>query len=387
MIINIVFWITFLSILHTYLFYPSLLAILNHFKTRKEIVRPSGEYKFISVLMAIHNEEAVIEKKIRLIYNSDYPLNKFEVIVGSDNSDDNTNNILSDLSIEFKTLSVVEFKKREGKPSIINKLATYAKGEILIITDANVFPENNTIRLLTECFKDPMVGLADSKLVATGSQVDGISIQEKTYTQIEVKLKNLEGNLWGTMMGPSGGFYAVSKDLFEPVPVNFLVDDFYICMKTILKGKKAVSSMEAIVYEDAINDLEEEFQRKVRISVGDFQNLSFFKVILLNPFRLVSFSFLSHKVLRWISPFLFLLMLTSNSILLADSLFFFLLFILQFIFLFLPILDILLRKFKINLVALRFTTHFFIMNLALLTGFFKNLKGVRSGIWDPTKRH
>ena len=387
MIIKIIFWIAFLSILHTYLLYPLLLALLNHFKTSKKNISTQGDYKFVSVLMAIHNEEAVIEKKIRLLFHSDYPNDKFEVIVGSDNSDDNSNKILLDLSLEFKSLLVVEFNKREGKPSIINKLATRAKGEILLITDANVYPEENTMRLLTECFKDPMVGLADSKLVATGSQVDGISIQEKTYSQIEVKLKNLEGNLWGTMMGPSGGFYAIRKDQFEPVPANFLVDDFFICMKILLKGKMAVLAKEAIVYEDAINDLNEEFQRKIRISAGDFQNLNFFKTVLLNPFRAVSFSFLSHKVLRWISPFIFLLMLISSSILMTGSLFFFLLFILQFIFLLLPTMDILLRKFNINLVALRFTTHFFIMNLALLTGFFKNIKGVRSGIWDPTKRH
>ena len=208
------------------------------------------------------------------------------------------------------------------------------------------------------------------KLVSTGTQVGGISFQEKVYSQIEVKLKNREGNLWGTMMGPTGGFYAVRKELFEPVPENFLVDDFFICMKILLKEKKAVSSMDAIVYEDVINNLEDEFRRKVRISAGDFQNLNFFKGILINPFKPVAFSFISHKVLRWIAPFFFILMLIFSSILMTDSIFYFLFFNLQLIFLLLPALDLILRKFNINIVTLRFTTHLLIMNLALLTGFF-----------------
>lgn len=187
-------------------------------------------------------------------------------------------------------------------------------------------------------------------------------------------------------MGPSGGFYAIRKNLFKPVPENFIVDDFYICMNVLLKGKKAVSSLNSIVYEDMQNSLYEELRRKARISTGDFQNLINFKKVLLNPFKVVAFSFVSHKVLRWISSFIFLIILFTSSILMADSLFFFQLFIVQLIFLLLPIVDITLHSLKINIVFLRFTTHLMVLNVALLTGFFKNMRGIKNGIWNPTKR-
>jgi cellulose synthase/poly-beta-1,6-N-acetylglucosamine synthase-like glycosyltransferase len=386
MIIKIIFWISIILMFHSYLFYPLLLVFLDFFKTNRKTLNTTYDYPFVSVLMAIHNEDAVLEKKIRLLFTSDYPEDKLEVIVGSDDSNDSSNKILLDLSMEFKSLLVFNSNIREGKPATINKLAIHAKGEIILITDANVFPEKNTIKLLAGCFADPDVGLADSNLVTTGLKSDGISIQEKAYRTIEVKIKNLESNVWGTMMGPSGGFYAIKKELFEPVPRNFLVDDFYICMNILLKGKKAISNLSAMVYEDVSNNLNDEFQRKVRIAAGDYQNLNIYKRILLNPFSPVSFSFLSHKVLRWITPFLYILMLAANIILMTDSIFFFLLFILQLIFLLLPAIDIILQRFKINLIPLRYISHFIITNLALLTGFFKNLKSVGNGIWDPTKR-
>ena len=102
--------------------------------------------------------------------------------------------------------------------------------------------------------------------------------------------------------------------------------------------------------------------------------------------RKLSFIFLSHKVLRWLVPFLWIIMLSANILLLKDSLFFLLLFILQLIFIILPPLDLMLRKLKINILMLRFFTHLFLMNLALIAGFIRYLSGVKSGVWAPTKR-
>ncbi|MBA4321649.1 MAG: hypothetical protein C0408_02410 [Odoribacter sp.] len=387
MIIIIIFWISALLIVHTYLVYPLLLLLLN------KILKPGAKIKDehftpeVSVLMAVHNEEAVIRKKIESLFLSEYPAGKLEVLVGSDSSDDSTDTILSGLEKLFPQLKVVRFSQRVGKPAVINNLSSFAKGEILIITDANVFPEKNTIRKLVRNFSDKTVGLADSRLINTGLKRDGISIPEVAYLSMEMKLKNIEGRLWGTMMGPFGGFYAIRKTSYEPITGNILSDDFRICMNVISKSEKAISDTEAIVYEDVSNNLREEFSRKVRISAGNFQNLKHFAFLLFKPFSIWGFCFISHKILRWVTPFLWLIVVITNILLIENSFFFYDLIILQVIFLLLPAFDFFLKKLNLHIVPVRFLTHLFFMNVALFVGYIKYLKGIRSGVWNPTKRY
>jgi cellulose synthase/poly-beta-1,6-N-acetylglucosamine synthase-like glycosyltransferase len=387
MILKIIFWISALLIMHTYIIYPLLLLILDNI-IKKPVTRQKESYTpDISVLMAVHNEELVIRKKIESLFSSDYPSEIMEVLVGSDSSDDSTDIILTELQTVYPQLKVFQFSKRMGKPAVINRLFSTAKGDILILTDANVFPEKDTIRKLVQNFSDKSVGMADTRLINTGIKRDGISLPEMAYISMEMKLKNIEGRLWGTMMGPFGGFYAVRKASYEPLSKNILADDFRICMNVISKGERAISDTEAIVYEDVSNSLIEEYSRKVRISAGNFQNLNHFSYLLLKPFSIWSFCFVSHKILRWLTPFLWLIAVTANILLIKGSFFFSLLIILQVIFLLLPAFDFLLKKLNIHLVPVRFFTHLFFMNVALFVGFIKYLKGIRSGAWTPTKRY
>jgi cellulose synthase/poly-beta-1,6-N-acetylglucosamine synthase-like glycosyltransferase len=386
MIINILFWISALLIMHTYAFYPLLLILLDKVINRQNSSGSDDYTPFVSVLMVVHNEEKVIRKKIESLFASDYPANLFEVLVGSDDSDDNTTMILYELEKKFPSLRVISFKNRIGKQAAINTLSSDSKGDILLITDANVFPETNCITALVKNFSDNSVGLTDSRLINTGIKKDGIALPEVTYISIESKLKNIEGRLWGKMMGPFGGFYAVRRECYEPNPGNILADDFRICMNVIRKGRRAISDTKAIVYEDVPNNLRDEFNRKMRISAGNFQNLSHFVFLLFRPFSTWSFCFVSHKLLRWITPFLWIILIITNILLINDSFFFFLFFLIQLIFILLPPFDILLKKLSINLLPLRFFTHLYFMNIALFAGFIKYLGGIRSGAWSPTKR-
>ncbi len=387
MIIKIIFWISALLIMHTYIVYPLLLILLDRIVKKPAKIFYESYTPQVSVLMAVYNEEAVIRKKIESLFDSEYPGGKIEVLVGSDSSDDSTNRILSDLVNPYPELKVIHFTERIGKPAVINRLCSIAKGDILILTDANVFPEKNTLMKLVQNFSDKSIGLADSRMINTGIKRDGISLPEMAYLSIEMKLKNVEGRLWGTMMGPFGGFYAVRKESYEPNSKNILADDFRICMNVIGRHEKAISDTEAIVYEDVSNNLLEEFSRKVRISAGNFQNLKHFAFLLLNPFSIWSFCFVSHKILRWVTPFLWMIVITTNILLIKSSFFFSVLIILQVIFLLLPAFDFLLKKLNMNFVPVRFFTHFIFMNIALFVGFIKYLKGISNGAWTPTKRY
>jgi cellulose synthase/poly-beta-1,6-N-acetylglucosamine synthase-like glycosyltransferase len=384
-ILQILFWISAFLVFHTYVLYPLIIRILA--KNKRANYAEVKHFPTVTIIMSLYNEESVIFEKLDSIFASNYPMDKVSIIIGSDNSDDKTNEIVSNYASKHKNIDFTAFTQRQGKSNVINSMINKSHSEILILSDANVFFDNNTIAELVKPFADEKIGLVDTNMKNTGLKKEGISFQEKSYISREVYIKNREGLLWGTMMGPFGGCFAIRRDLYSPVPKTFLVDDFYICLKVIEKGYKAVNNLNAIVYEDVSNNLSDEFRRKVRIATGDFQNLNEFKKMLWPPWTGLSFSFMSHKVLRWITPLFIISAWILNFILALDSLFYLILFAGYNFVLILPLADFLLKKIKIHNVILRFITHFFSMNLALLKGMFKAIKGVESNVWKPTKRN
>ncbi len=386
-VLQLIFWICLGLSVYSYLLFPSILRLLAGKKNINANTFSAEEVPVVSVLIAAYNEEKVIGEKIGSVLKSDYPLEKLEILVGSDASTDNTNAILQQLTEANRSLHLFLFEERKGKPEIINQLVKEARGEIMVITDANVILESNTLFELVRYFKEERIGLVDSGLISTGIKRGGISRQEKFYTSREVSIKHHESVLWGSMMGPFGGCYAVRKSLYRPVPDHFLVDDFFINMAVLEQGAYCISNIHAKVYEDVSNNPREEFKRKKRISAGNFQNLSRFRSMLFKGRKGVGFCFFSHKVIRWIVPFLVMITLASSTILGIKSPYYLLLALLQLLVLITPFIDHILRKIRIQSIPLRFISHFVLMNLALLAGFFKYLGGIRNNVWQPTSRN
>lgn len=383
--LQIILWLTILLIFHTYVGFPSLLFFLKRGKSRKEIV--STDFQEVTIIMSLYNEEAVIAQKLDSILHSDYPSDKIFLLIGSDHSDDHTNEIVEQYAAQYPNITFHSYDERRGKGNVINQLMKEVTTELVIFTDANVIFAPQTIQELLKGFSDPEVGLVDSNMQNTGIKKDGISIPEKAYISREVRIKNSEGVLWGTMMGPFGGCFAIRTELYRPIPQNFMVDDFFICMKVLALGKDAINNVNAVVYEDVSNNLSDEFRRKTRIATGDFQNLFYFFPMLFSPRKGLSFCFLSHKVLRWFTPLLLIFYYISNLFLLFGSPFYLTLFILFNTLLLLIPLDFLLKKKEIHCKLLRFNTHFFSMNLALLIGMIRAMQGVESAAWKPTARN
>jgi cellulose synthase/poly-beta-1,6-N-acetylglucosamine synthase-like glycosyltransferase len=400
--LEILFWLCLFAIAHSYLIFPAILGFMaRNKKGNQQTYESSADLPYVSILMAYHNEESVLEAKIESLLRQKYLTHRIEILLGSDASTDKSDNIAKSFTANYPFVQLFIFSQRQGKAAIINQLASKADGDILVLTDANVVLEKSTIYELVKHFKNHEIGLVDSHMINRGLSKKGISIQESTYISREVKIKYREGILWGTMMGPSGGCYAIRKNLYTAVPSNFLMDDFFQNMSVLKQGMKTISNFDAVVYEDVSDILKEEFRRKVRISTGNFQNLIYFKAVLfywLLPFLKYNksgskvksfplfFSFLSHKVIRWFVPLLLIVDLVLSFLLLSNSFYFYFLFFLILTFI-LPIIDLCLRFFQIQSIILRFVTHFYSMNLALIIGFFKFLKGVKSNVWEPTKRN
>ena len=183
--IQIIFWFSLSLILYSYLLFPEILRLLaRNMEVHTEKFLPS-ELPSISVLIAAFNEEEVIADKIQSILEGNYPQELLEILVGSDASTDQTNKILQHLHEKHPSLHLTVFKDRQGKPGIINQLAEKARGEILVITDANVMLDHDTLPQLISCFKDERTGLVDSRMVNTAVNSEGVSRQETFYISRE----------------------------------------------------------------------------------------------------------------------------------------------------------------------------------------------------------
>lgn len=393
--LQILFWLAVYALFHSYVLYPVLLRWFTRGKENNQEVYEEDEKETLPklyVLMAAYNEEKVIKQKLQSIFESDYPADKVEVWIGSDNSTDATNDILTQFAEKYANLHWYNFEGRSGKIRIVNQLYGFIEAklqpdDVLILTDANVFFTPTTFYELAKHYKNSKMGVVAANVLNLGVKDVGISFQEKWYIQRENSVKYLEGIWGGCMMGAFGAAYALRADLFERVPENFIVDDFYLTLKAIEKETLSIKEPAAICYEDVSDDIFEEFRRKKRISAGNFQNLATFAAMTHPREGKVAFCFWSHKVLRWLGPFLMLIAFVSSLLLSFQNHFYAVMLCLQVAMCGIPLLDYLLKKIHIHSKILRFITYFQLMNIALLLGFFNYLKGINSNVWKPTKRN
>ncbi len=398
-ILIVIFISSTFCLVYSYFIFPLILKFISRNKKNNSICfKHLEELPHVTLLMSLHNEEKIIEEKLNSLIKQKYPLEKLNIFIGSDNSNDDTNKIVANFIQKYKlekNYFFFPFKNRQGKPGVINSLVKKAfsiypknKNHILIITDASVILSEDTTFHLVKHFKNPNIGLVDSHMKHTGLQQEGISQSEDQYISNEVTIKYHENISTGKMMGPFGGCYALRSTCFVPVPSNFLVDDFFLAMKVLEQGKDNINDLDAICQESVSHNIQQEYRRKVRISSGNFQNLSTFKHLLLPHKKSIAFNFLSHKVLRWLGPFFIILSFVSNLFLcLSENIIFIILFSFQVGLIFLiPILDLILQKLSINIHLFRSIRYFFVMNFALLQGLIRYLKGIKSNVWQPTER-
>jgi len=371
--------------------YPGLLGWLARGRCQNADVHApaAADLPAVDILLAAHNEEAVIEEKVRSTFATTYPLDRLRLLVGSDNSSDQTNALLTRLAAEFPQLQVEAYAGRTGKPGVMERLARQAPAPVLVLTDANVFFAPDTIYELVKHFRNPKIGLVGGHILNPEYRAEGISGQEKAYLARENVLKFQEGVLWGAMMGAFGGCFAVRRACYHPAPASFLVDDFYITLAVLRDGYRAINELDAVCYEDVSDHLPEEFRRKARISAGNFQNLAAFRALLSPAWGGVAFAWWSHKVLRWLTPHLLLGLLaaTLGLVALGAGGFYQLALAGQLALPALLLLDAALRRAGRHGRVLRFVTHFYSMNAALLLGWWRYLRGIKTTVWQPTQRN
>jgi cellulose synthase/poly-beta-1,6-N-acetylglucosamine synthase-like glycosyltransferase len=379
----IVFWACSALVFYAYLGYPLLVWALSRAFNRQS-VPPGGDdadLPAVSLLIAAYNEEAVIEDRLRNALAMDYPPERLEIVVSSDGSTDRTTEIVRRYA--DGRVRLLDYTHRRGKAAVLNASVPELKGEIILFSDANTQIDAEAARMLVRWFQDPRVGAACGEMVLadprTGKNADSL------YWKYETFLKQCEGRL-GALLGASGGIYALRKAVFVPIPEGTILDDFIIPLLAKLRtGCTIVHDSEAVAREETTPELGSEFHRRARIGAGGFQSLGLLWGLLHPRWGWTAWAFASHKILRWLCPFFLIGMLAGALALCADPFFRAALAAQLSFYLVSWIMAGIPARFRI-LKPLRLTTMFTGMNLALLVGFWKWLRGRQQGAWQRTAR-
>lgn len=385
-ILEVIFWACTALILWTYIGYPLVLRFADSGES-PDIDVPTEEMPHVDVIFAAYNEESVIREKIHSIFRSNYPGDRIHVYIGSDASTDQTDDIIRELQQEYPQLHLIRMPGRTGKSGIINHLVTETRSELILGTDANIFFTPEMIGEMVKHIKGD-VHLVGGNIIYRDARKEGIAPEEKLYLSFENKIKQRESNLWNAVMGVEGGCYLIRRDAFTVIPPLTFMEDFFLTLSVLRKGGKVRFESKAVCTEDISVDRLEEFKRKVRISLGNYQNLRRFKGMIMRPLYPVGFAFLSHKVLRWITPILLLVTLITSAVLanLHPMPLYFAAFAVQLALLMLFGIDLILPERNSRSSLIRFVGHFYLMNFALLKGLIIYLQGVETNVWQPTKR-
>lgn len=370
---------------YTYLGYGFVMAFLARIKRKsKSSIRSIKDLPSIAILIPAYNEEDFIEEKILNSMSLDYPELKKDIYVISDGSTDGTAEIVK----KYRNVMHLQSDRRSGKVGAVNRAMDLIHADITVSTDANTLLNKEALIQLVKPFSDPrVVAVSGEKKIISDSAENASGAGEGLYWKYESILKKLDSNV-NSMVGAAGELIAYRTNRFEKIPENMIIEDFFMTMRFAEQGYKVAYQPEAYAMEKPSASVKEELKRKVRISAGAFQAMVVFRN-LLNParFTMLSFQYLSHRVMRWtIGPLALMTALISNLALMGSSEFYANLAGLQVTFYLMAATGLLLKRLKLKIKVLHVPFYFCMMNYAVVAGFIRFMKGQQTVIWEKALR-
>lgn len=381
------FFVSFFILFYNYIGYGILLWALVKIKRLLAAAKPpAAAYEpEVTLVVAAYNEEAVIEEKIVNTLALDYPKEKRRILFITDGSTDNTPGIIQ----RYPEIQLLHSDARNGKTTALNRAMEHVQTPYVIFCDANTLLNTAAIRNMVQHYADERVGgvAGEKKVISTGAQ--GAAATEGVYWKYESFLKKLDAELY-TVVGAAGELFSIRTDLFQPVEEDVILDDFIISLRINIKGYRIAYAPDAYAMETPSDSIREEHKRKIRISAGGFQSIVMLRA-LLNGFRfpVVSFQYISHRVLRWtLSPLSLPVLLVTNIILAvyAGGWLFPASLAIQVLGYMAALTGYKLaaRNIRISLFYIPF--YFLFMNIAVYQGFYRYLTNKQSAVWEKAKR-
>jgi biofilm PGA synthesis N-glycosyltransferase PgaC len=389
----LIFWLGFAVVFYSYLGYGLVLYALVRLKRvfgKKTTVAAAAELPAVTHIVCAYNEEDFITRKIGNALELDYPRDRIHFWFVTDGSVDSTPDRVSRYpyppDVRWQLLHQPE---RRGKIAAFQRAMHLVNTPVVVSTDANTFVNPEAMMRITRHFADPRVGaVAGEKRIAMAERDDASSAGEGIYWKYESSLKKWDAELW-SVVGAAGELFAFRRQVYEPVPVDTIVEDFYLTMRIAQKGYRVAYEPGAYAVESSSATVGEELKRKVRIAAGGWQAVVRLAP-LLNIFRygLLSFQYISHRVLRWtLAPFFLPVLLIVNVVLAARGirLYQFLL-AAQILFYAGAFIGFLLEQRKLKTKMFFVPYYFCVMNYAQYAGFWRFLRGRQSVLWERAQR-
>lgn len=312
------YWISFLILGYTYLGYGILMWVWAKIKRQPAPGFPAEQdLPTVTIIIPAYNEAGFLGPKLRNTLQLQYPRHLLRVLVVTDGSTDGSDAIAR----AFPQAEVLHDPVRKGKASAINTAMQLVSSEVVVLTDANTKLSENSLLYLVSHYQNPAVGgVSGEKKLSVGAEDSTEEAGEGLYWRYESFLKHNDA-IAGTLVGAAGELFSFQSRLFKPLESDTILDDFVLSLRICLLGYKVAYASEAVALEAGSASIAEEQRRKVRIAAGGFQAMK--RLPGLWHFKahpLLSFQYLSHRVLRWTAaPLALPLVLLSNLFLVING--------------------------------------------------------------------
>lgn len=387
---ELILWLSLFVVVYTFVGYGILLYIIIRIKRIfrgkcREIEVNPDLLPTCTLVVAAYNEQDYMIEKIKNTLALKYPAGKLKFLFVTDGSNDRTPDIIK----EYPQIELMHEAARNGKIMAIHRAMKNVHTEIAVFTDANTFLNEDAIINICRHYADQTVGaVAGEKRVQVDENADASAAGEGFYWKYESALKKWDSELY-SVVGAAGELFSVRTSLYKPVNDNAILDDFMISMLIAQEGYRIVYEPASYAIETSSANVTEELKRKIRIAAGGIQSIIWLKG-LLNPFGqpLLSFQYISHRVLRWtITPFLLILSFILTVVLAIKGLAFYqFLLAAQILFYGMSVLGWVMEKRELRIKILFIPYYFCVMNYAVLMGIIRYFRKAQSASWEKAAR-
>ncbi len=383
------FWISLFIVFYTFIGYAIVLFFLVKLKQllygKRKLLYNLNELPTLTLIVPAYNEVDIIEKKIQNTLSLDYPADKINFIFITDGSTDGT----PDRVLLYPAIRLMHTSERKGKINAMNRAMQEVKTEVTVFTDANTFLNSKALINIAKYYADARVGAVSGEKRVHVSDVSDATAGEGFYWKYESLLKKWDSELF-SVVGAAGELFSIKTNLYKPVPPDTILDDFTISLLIASQGYRIVYEPEAFAIENTSADIKEELKRKIRIAAGGMQSILRLKS-LLNPLKhpVLSFQYISHRVLRWtITPFLLIIALLLNIIIVLyhHQLIYQVLLVAQLLLYVLALTGWLFERREIKIKLFFVPFYFCLMNYAVIMGIIRYFSQKQSVVWEKVKR-
>jgi cellulose synthase/poly-beta-1,6-N-acetylglucosamine synthase-like glycosyltransferase len=378
--IEILFWTACITLVYVYVLYPVAARLLA---AKFGVVPTDADLALsVSIIVTAYNEEKGILAKLDNLLALEYPKELVDIIVASDASSDGTDRLVRGCGSERVQLLRVE--GRLGKTACQNAAAAIARGEILIFTDATTRLDARVPRALVRRFQAADVGCAAGRLLYVSPTENVTGQGGEAYWDYEIKLRTAESAL-GSLVGVSGCLYAVRRSAYRAINPS-LISDFVISMKMREQGLRTVLAADAVCYEETLTRGTHELSMRVRVAIRSI-NALICERRFLNPWRygIFAWQLWSHKLLRYASPFLWLIALGANLALAPKHPLYVAFLVCQLAVIVAGIMGFALQSRLAKLGLLSRPYYFLLTNMASFIAALRYARGERMVTWKPVR--